>query len=299
MLLCRYQTVAYVRVLRDVVLCLLLLPVILALSGCSAFISSATSSFAGNLSAAIINNDDLVTVQAGGPAYLLMVDGFLQGDPENAALLRQAADLYATYSAVFVNDRVRSQKLTDKALRYAFQAVCLNRKSLCALRKSDFQTFTAAIAATNSGDVPFLFTLGSAWAAWIEAHSEDYNAVAEISRVEAIMRRVAALDEFYKEGAVHLYLGTLATLLPPALGGRPEEGRSHFERAIELSGGRNLMAYVTYARQYARLVFDQELHERLLNKVLKAEPNVPGYVLMNTLAQEEARQLLESGKDYF
>ena len=44
--------------------------------------------------------------------------------------------------------------------------------------------------------------------------------------------------------------------------------RQCFERAIEISEGKTLMAKVIYARQYARLVFDQELHDRLLQEVL-------------------------------
>jgi hypothetical protein len=46
-------------------------------------------------------------------------------------------------------------------------------------------------------------------------------------------------------------------------------------------------------------VFDQELHDKLLNEVIAADPVAPGFTLMNTLAQDRARKLLESGKDYF
>jgi hypothetical protein len=53
------------------------------------------------------------------------------------------------------------------------------------------------------------------------------------------------------------------------------------------------------AEFYARLVFDRELHDRLLGEVLAADPKAPGYTLMNTLAQQRANQLLASGKDYF
>ncbi len=113
------------------------------------------------------------------------------------------------------------------------------------------------------------------------------------------MRRVLALDETWRDGQAHLYLGKLTTLLPAALGGKPEEGREHFERAMSLSGNRNLMAGVMFARSYARLVFDRPLHDRLLKEVLEADPDKPGYLLINVLARREARQLLESADDYF
>src|SRR5690606_40895677 len=97
----------------------------------------------------------------------------------------------------------------------------------------------------------------------------------------------------------HLYMGLFETLFPPAMGGRPEEGRRHFERALELSEGRQLLIKVLYAEQYARLVFDRDLHDRLLEEVLAADPQQPGMTLMNVVAQQRAAKLLESADEYF
>ena len=54
-----------------------------------------------------------------------------------------------------------------------------------------------------------------------------------------------------------------------------------------------------YAEQYARLMFDRDLHDRLLNEVLEAPALADGLTLMNTVAKEQAQQLLESADDYF
>jgi hypothetical protein len=252
-----------------------------------------------NLSHAIRNNNDPATVKAGGPAYLLMIDSMLYRDPDNESLLRSAADIYTAYTDVFVEDKVRAKKLTHKAMDYALRAICVRRSDACTLRQINFQEFETVISKLSIKDVPDLFTLGSAWSVWIQANRQDWNAVAEISRVQAIMERVVELDECYNDGAAHLYLGVLATFLPPALGGKPHVGRQHFERVLDISNNKNLMVKVLYARHYARLMFDRELHDRLLNEVLKAQPDVPGYALSNALAQEKARELLNSAKDYF
>ena len=55
---------------------LLLLP---ALAGCAALARSTTTRFTGDLSAAILDQDDLATVRDGAPAYLLAIDGLIEG----------------------------------------------------------------------------------------------------------------------------------------------------------------------------------------------------------------------------
>jgi len=298
-LFCHSFIRVWYRKILSIVTSFYILISILLQSGCSFFISSATVDMTENLSQAILNNNDLATVEAGGPAYLLMVDSLLYRNPDNESLLRGASNIYTAYTTVFVKDQARAKKLTEKALSYALRAICIRRPKTCGFREVNFQEFKRTLSSLEIKDVPDLFTLGSAWSAWIQMHREDWNAVAEISRVEAIMKRVIELDEFYQDGASHLYLGVLATFLPQALGGKPDVGQKHFERALEISKDKNLMVKVLYAQHYARLMFDRELHDRLLNEVLEAKTDVPGYTLSNTLAQERARELLKSGKDYF
>lgn len=280
-------------------LCASLLFSFLGFPGCTTVISSVTSDFADNLSQAMLNNDDLETVAAGSPAYLLMIDGLLINDPENVKLLIAASKLYSQYAGAFVLDGNRAVKLTDKALAYAHRAMCLRHKELCAIESLSYDDFLRLIGRMKKNDVPALYCLGSAWATSIRARKEDWNAIADIPKVTLIMKQVIALDETYEDGGAHLYLGVFNTLIPPALGGKPEVGRAHFERAMSLSQGHNLMVNVLYAKHYARLVFNRELHDKLLSEVLEKDPNVPGYVLINTAAQKEARSLLSSGDDYF
>lgn len=274
-------------------LCLGLLP------ACSRMVAQATGNLADNLSQAIANNDDPATVQAGGPAYLLMLDGMIHGDPGNEALLIKAAGLYNTYSAAFVDDPQRSARLANRALDYAERALCARHTEDCGLRRFEFEAFERRLGRIDPADVPLFYTLGAAWAGWIQAHKDDLEAVAELSRVEAIMARVIDVDETYQQGGAHLYMGSFAILLPPALGGQPEVARMHFERAIEISKDTNLMAKVIYAQQYARMLYDRELHDRLLGEVLAADPHVPDLVLQNILAQERARELLAEADAYF
>ena len=269
------------------------------LSGCGAMMRSVTADLSNDLSQAVLNNNDLATVATGGAAFLLLVDGLLVGDPDSPALLMTAANLHSQYASNFASDPEQARNLSQKAMDYARRAFCFRTKGDCRLQSVGFQEFKTLIDAMDSKDVPALYTLGTAWTSWIQVRRDDWAAIADLPRVGAIMERVAALDEQYEDGGAHMYLGVFATLVPPVAGGDPEVGRGHFERALELAGDRNLMIYVLYAQYYARMVFDRELHDRLLTRTLELDPSVPGYVLVNTAAQKQARALLDSAEDYF
>ncbi|PON13371.1 hypothetical protein C2W62_34705 [Candidatus Entotheonella serta] len=133
-----------------------------------------------------------------------------------------------------------------------------------------------------------------AWLAYIRTHSDDWKALARLPHLEALLKRYLEIGDADNASTVYTYLGILATLRPPALGGEPEKGKQFFERAIELSNGMDLSAKVEYARGYARSLYERELHDQLLNEVLAANPNVPGYTLTNVLAQRDAVELLAS-----
>lgn len=278
---------------------LVLMAVFHAIGGCAGVFSSVMDEMAESVTRAIEDSDDLETVAEGMPAYLLMVDGLAQDNPHAASLQRTAATLNGAYAGLFVDDPQRKRQIAQKALDYGFRAVCVDRPLICEVREERFNPFAQALQSTDRKDVPNLYVLGTAWASWIQAGSDDMNAVAQLPYVKAVINRIAELDDTYDEGGVYIYLGVLATLLPPSLGGKPEVARQHFERAVTLSNGTNLMAKVVYAERYARLVFDRNLHDRLLQEVLAADPHTPGRTLSNTYAQQRARELLASGEEYF
>ena len=271
-----------------------LLPAVIA--GCAGML---TQTLPKNLSRAILNQDDPEIVRAGAPAYLLLLDGLIEGDRKNPALLRSAADLYGAYATVFVDDPERARRLAAKALHYAHAAVCTDHPELCRKKTLTYDEFLAVLNAMDEADVPSLYSLGAAWADWVQTRSDDMRALADIAKIEAVMERVVQLDEGYQHGRAHLYLGVFHTRLPPAMGGKPEEGRAHFERAISLSKGRDLIDQVEFARRYARLVYDQKLHDSLLREVLAANPSVEGLTLSNIMAQQQARELLATSNEYF
>ena len=270
-----------------------------ALCACASVVNKATNQFAGNLTNAILDSDDPGTVRDGVSAYLLLIDGMVEGDPQNADALLAGAKLYGAYAGSFVEDGARTQRLANRAYDYARRALCLREKDLCAALDAPFDRFSAALDRADAKNVDALYGFASAWAGRIQVNSGDWNAIADLPKLQALLLRVAAIDPRYDNGGAYLYLGVINSIRPASLGGKPEEGKAYFDKALEFSAGKNQMVRVLYAQFYARLVFDQELHDRLLNEVLAADPVAPRLTLINTLAKGKAKALLESGKDYF
>lgn len=272
---------------------------LLTLTGCASLVSSATSNMADDITLAILNQNDPQTVREGAPAYLLMIDGLIEGDPENSRLLRAGSRLYGSYASAFVDDEARARRLAGKSLAYARRALCLEVKAVCAQLEARLEPFRQSLGKTDRRDLEVLYVFGAAWAGWIQSNSSDWNAIADLARVTALFEHCLILDENHDGGGAHVYLGVIKSLLPPAVGGKPEVARRHFERAIEISAGNNLMVKVLMAKHYARLVFDRELHDSLLLSVQAASAESEGYTLMNSMAQAQARQLLAESEDFF
>jgi hypothetical protein len=278
--------------------------VALSLGGCASLVGKASDRLAAQLGSAVTNSDDPATVRDGLPAYLLLIDGLVEGqapgDRRNASLLFAAADLNGAYAGNFTGtDRERARRMAAKALDYARRGTCAQDKALCEAMDGDVDTFTAALAAAPRGNVAGHYSLAAAWVGFLQVNSEDWAAIADLPKIEALLGRVVSVAPEHERGMPHVYLGVLNCLRPEALGGKPETGRRHFETAIAMGQGRNLYAKTLMAEYYARLLFDQELHDRLLAEVLAADPAAPGFTLSNVLAQERAKALVETGKDYF
>lgn len=269
------------------------------LGGCSLFIGSATQDFGEHMRQTILSQDDPALVIDALPTYLLSLETLAASNPDDASLCLTTAKLYNAYLTLLPDEATeRKARLSRKSLDFALRGACLESKALCNVQNSPPGALQTAIADSETDDLDELYTLASAWAGWIQNNKNDWNAIAQLAQVKAIMQRIIVIDDHYQQGNPYLYLGVLESLIPANLGGQPEVAKQHFERAMQLSPD-NLMAPLLYAKHYARMQFDRELHDRLLKAVLEAKPTANELNLINHLAQHQARALLNSADQYF
>lgn len=280
------------------------------ISGCS----MAIDAFSSNLNQAVMSNNDAQTVMQGLPAYLILLDGFIQSDPEDEDLLMASSRLMNAYSGLISSRlelaedaddiqqqilRTQQKKLSDKALQRAAKAICIYDDDYCDLITIKYAEFKERLKEIDEDDIDMLYSLGSVWASWLQMNTDDWNATAKLPQIKLIMETVIKLDEKWQNAGAHMYMGVLNSFLPASLGGKPDSGKQHFETAISLTNGNNLMAKVLYAQYYARLIFNQSLHEKLLTEVLTAKDSQTNLTLLNTLAKQKAKALQASAEDYF
>jgi TRAP transporter T-component len=262
-----------------------------------------TGAIANHLGQAMQKESDPRLVADAIPAYLILVRSLLEGSEDNPALWLANAKLYNAYGMLLsVEDPEALDSIKNsinQGFRASQKAACLHSDYLCGIEKLTFEDFNVQMKKAKAKDIVYLYALATSWAGWIQQNSADWNALAALPNITVLFHLIESFDASYQNGMPLVYLGVLSSLLPPSMGGKPEEARNYFEQAISLSKGKNLLAKVYYAKSYARLVFDKKLHDQLLEEVLKEEPGDSALTLMNVLAQREAKRLLTSAEDYF
>lgn len=254
---------------------------------------------ADTLTASIVNQSDPELIESGLPAYLLLVDGFIYQSPDSAGLLAAGTKIHALYGSSFSTEPEAALRFSLKARDYGRRSLCSVYETACFWDSLPYDEFQAALETVKSKHAGLLYAYALGWLSHLDATSTGMGAAADLPWVEAAMERVLVLDETHENGGVHTWLGVIKSLHPPALGGEPDIALAHFERSLELSSGRDLSVKVEFARRYGRLMYDQELHDRLLREVLAAPTEADGFTLFNVLAKKDAEALLATSSEYF
>jgi tetratricopeptide (TPR) repeat protein len=275
---------------------LALAALMLGATGCTGF-----GGLSESLGDSIASQRDPEIIRDGAPSYLILADTLARRSPDDAGAQFTAGRLYGTYAGSFVEDPERRRVLSQTAYDYARSGLCLRLEAVCAALDGRFPAFRDAVneSVDDRDEAESLYRFAAVWATWMQARSGDYAALADLPKLEAAFDRVIEIAPEIDHGFAHVYKGVLQSQRPAALGGEPDQAREHFERAVAISDGRNLMAKVLFAEHYARLVYDRELHDRLITEVIEADPAAGDLTLSNRLAQERAQELRASADSFF
>ena len=254
-------------------------------------------------------DDDPELIGDALPFTLKLMESLLAESPDHPGLLLSTTSGFTQYSYGWVHQqadriededleaagemRARAQRLYLRARNYGLRGLRLDADTL----RRDPKT---AVVQFKKDDVPMLYWTAAAWGLAISLSKDNPELVADLPIVEALIGRVAQLDETFEGGAVHSFLVAYESGRP---GAGPEalvKAKQHFDRAVELAGGMLGSPYVTYAESVSVTTQNRAEFEDLLNRALAIDVNAkPEWRLANLIAQRRAKWLLGKIDDLF
>jgi predicted anti-sigma-YlaC factor YlaD len=292
---------------------LILVLVILSTSGCSIkkmAVNKVGDALAGG-GTTFASDDDPELVKAAVPFSLKLMESLLAESPKHRALLFAASSGFTQYSYAFVQEdaeelegkdvtaslemRQRARRLYVRARDYGLRGLDAAHPGFSQALRADAKT---AVKVLKKKNVPQTYWTAASWAAAIVVIKNSPELIADLPIVEALIDRALELDEAYDHGAIHSFLISYEMSRPNATGDRASSARAHFERAVQLSDGKQAGPYVSLAESVSVEQQNRKEFESLLHQALAVDPNArPEWRLANLIMQRRARWLLTQEDD--
>jgi len=257
-------------------------------------------------SSTFASEEDPELVGDASPFALKLIESLLVESPRHRGLLLAAASGFTQYAYAFVQqpaDELEDQNLAQatrlhtRARRLYLRARDYGVRGLEARRPGFEKALRAdpmsAVRAVGKTDVPFLYWTAAAWGAAISLSKDDPETVADQPLVEALIDRALEVDEAFDHGAIHSFLVSYEPSRPAGVGDAAARARKHFERAVELSGGKLASPLVAFAETVSVSKQNKQEFEALLKRALEIDVNARAeWRLANLITQRRARWLL-------
>ena len=290
-----------------------LIAALASLSSCSLVSNMAVNSIAGLLAegeAVLRSDDDLDLVKAPLANNLWLMETMLETSPEHRDMLLSATKGFLLFAYGFVEPdlfeldftqfeakqavRRRAARLYRRATTYGMRGLEVNHPGIEARLRSSPE---AAAAELGVEDAALALWTGTALGAWIAMDTGNPEATADLSVMGALLHRSRELDDTVDDGVVYDYLSIYEV---SRIGGSIEEGREHYEHALEIGPERRPVLWSTWAETGSVANGDRQEFEALLRQALDFDiDSEPGSRLLNQVAQVRAAWLLENVEDYF
>jgi len=291
----------------------------LILAGCSLlacsprpYVVSRMADAASSGGEVFARDDDPELVRDAVPFALKAMESLLDSSPDHKGLLTALCRGFTQYAVAFVRQDAeeaqdpvarragmeRTRRLLLRARGYGVRGLSVGREGF---PSGLFADPSAAAARIDAGDVPLLYWTGAAWSLAVSTSPDDPSLLADLPRIEALMRRALALDERYDAGAIHEFFVAFEGGRPEAMGGSIERARHHMERAMALSAGRKISPLVTFAETLSVRAQDRREFLDLLDRAIAfdARSGAPEFRMGNLVSQRRARWLKGRADELF
>jgi len=260
------------------------------------------------------SDDDPELVASAVPFGLKLMESLLAESPKHPGLLLAASSGFTEYAYAFVGQqadetrgdnldrsdamRTRARRLYLRAHNYGLRGLEARYPGFGAALENDVG---AAVARVKKRDVPLLYWTAASLGLVISGSKDSPAMIARLPVVEALIGRAAELDATWDGGAVPEFLITIEGARSGVSKGELQRRmRLHFDRALEISKGRDAGAFVSYAENACIPAQNAAEFQSMIGKALAIETEGnPDNRLANLVAQRRARWLLKRIDDLF
>lgn len=296
---------------------------ILALAGCDTrkFTVNTTSKVLVMAQPGLQQEADYELARQAIPGSLKTVEGFWMVDPDNPRLLKILTEGYCSYGTAFVEDdwevakfkedieaieyhNTRSTKIFTRCLNYALKVLGSRwQKEIF----TEVDTVKKLLAATSSERRFEMMYAGVSLGSLVNHNLEQVEMLSYLPVVQAILEHVVALDEKNGPPANRMHaalpyvaLGMLHSGRPAAMGGEPEKAKALFQKALDVTDNKMLLARTLMAYRVGMQTNDRSFFHEQLKQVIETAPSVwPEQRLANEVAHRKARRYLKHEKELF
>lgn len=248
---------------------------------------------------------------------LKLLEGLLEISPHNTDLLLLSSRAFALYSFAFIEDKIDIAQVKNdftqkniliedaidfyqRSVKYGIRLISCRYKEFAQSIQGDLLTFSSKCQMFQKEDVPALFWIGFSWGRIIFLNINDPAYIADLPKVELIMKRVLELNENYFYGGVHLFYGAYFGGRPKMFGGNLIKARSHLDRAVELSNRKFLVPLFFLVQYYAVPAQEKGLYQELIKEILSFPIECfPEQGLANQIMKRKALRWIDYSDELF
>ena len=283
---------------------LLIIAVIILSSGCKHKPPEGppAGSFLEDVYGTANTNPDVELFCRAMPSYLDELDGLMKKNKYDLPLIFRASGAHYGYASSCLED-------TDSK---AASEIYIKGRDLSMAELRRYSYFDQAFDDTlprfkqalpynfDKRNIQPLYWAALNWFGWISLNLDTPEALADLSKVEAMLEFVNTLDRSYANGTAHAVLAAVYALQPTSAGGDPEKARQEFENAFLYTGNSILAVHVMYARFYATRIQDRPLFDKTLKQVLDTPANqYADKTFINEVARRKASLLQANAESLF
>lgn len=240
-------------------------------------------------------------VRDGIAGDIVLASAITELSPNNIRMLKECSYMYFTQGMIVEDTDVEYAKemyLAGKS--YGMRALKQNRQFRKGIEEG--QPVHSLVKHLGKKYAPALCWTSLNSGMWVLLNLDDPGSFMEMADIVGMAKRSIELDDTYFHGVVKAFLGCYYAMVPKALDPEcgPENSRKMFKEAKAIDNGSMLLYDLFEARFLASNINDEELYDKLLNKILTTDSGVlEGGFLLNELAKEKARYYLEHKASFF